>query len=45
MSVLIDREKCIGCGLCVKDCPNACLTMNEGRACVVTAMRSAQGMR
>ncbi|MBR2768430.1 MAG: nitroreductase family protein [Solobacterium sp.] len=34
MSVLIDREKCIGCGLCVKDCPNACLTMNEGRACV-----------
>ena len=29
--ILIDGEKCIGCGLCVKDCPNACLTLKDGK--------------
>ena len=30
--VLIDKEKCIGCSLCVKDCPNSCLYLENKKA-------------
>ncbi|MCB7037744.1 nitroreductase family protein [Eggerthella sinensis] len=30
--VLIDAEACIGCGLCVSDCPERALVLEEGRA-------------
>lgn len=29
----VDREKCIGCGLCVKVCPGSVLHLNEQRKC------------
>lgn len=29
--VLIDQSKCIGCGMCVKDCPQGCLSIEDGR--------------
>ena len=31
-SILINEEKCIGCSLCVNDCPNACLHLENGKA-------------
>lgn len=30
--IVIHAEKCIGCGLCVNDCPNACLYLKDGKA-------------
>lgn len=30
--IIIDEEKCIGCSLCVKDCPNAVLYLENGKA-------------
>lgn len=30
--IVIDRERCIGCGLCVKDCPANKLKVEEGKA-------------
>ena len=30
--VLINREQCVGCGLCVKDCPASALYMEGGKA-------------
>lgn len=30
--VIIDKEKCIGCGLCVKDCPAGKLKLEEAKA-------------
>ncbi|NLB68337.1 MAG: 4Fe-4S binding protein [Lentisphaerae bacterium] len=30
MNLIIDTEKCIGCGSCVKDCPANSLEMNNG---------------
>lgn len=32
--ILIDKEKCIGCGLCVADCVNGHLFIDDGKACV-----------
>ena len=29
--ILIDEEKCIGCAMCVNDCPNACLYLENGK--------------
>ena len=34
--VLINSEKCIGCGLCVKDCFPKALGMQDGKAVVLT---------
>lgn len=31
--IVIDEEKCIGCGLCVKDCPNSCIRLKDDKAC------------
>ena len=31
-SIMINEEKCIGCSLCVDDCPNACLHLENGKA-------------
>jgi nitroreductase/NAD-dependent dihydropyrimidine dehydrogenase PreA subunit len=33
-SITVDRKKCIGCGLCVKDCPSGHLKMKNGKAAV-----------
>ena len=30
--VIINEEKCIGCSLCVNDCPGACLYLENGKA-------------
>ena len=30
--VMIQEESCIGCGLCVKDCPGNCLYLEDGKA-------------
>ena len=30
--IVIDREKCIGCGQCVSDCPADRLKLEEGKA-------------
>ena len=30
--IAIDEEKCIGCSLCVKDCPGSCLSVENGKA-------------
>ena len=32
-SIIIDEAKCVGCSLCVKDCPNAHLYVENGKAC------------
>ena len=31
-AVLINEEKCIGCSLCVNDCPGSCLYLENGKA-------------
>ena len=30
--ITVNEEKCIGCSLCVNDCPNACLYLENGKA-------------
>ena len=30
--VVIDKNKCIGCGLCVKDCVGCDIVLDEGKA-------------
>ena len=30
--IIIDRERCVGCGLCVSDCPADKLTVEDGKA-------------
>ena len=30
--VIISEEKCIGCSLCVNDCPGACIRLENGKA-------------
>ena len=30
--IIINEEKCTGCSLCVFDCPNGCLTVENGKA-------------
>lgn len=30
----LDRERCVGCGLCVEVCPHLIFAMQEGRATV-----------
>ena len=30
--IIINEEKCIGCGLCAKDCPAARIRVDEGKA-------------
>ncbi len=39
VSTVIDRDLCIGCGLCVKVCPMNTISMQDGKA-VVTGMES-----
>ena len=35
MAYVIDKEKCIGCGACVADCPVEAITINdEGKAVI-----------
>jgi nitroreductase/Pyruvate/2-oxoacid:ferredoxin oxidoreductase delta subunit len=41
VATVIDQEKCIGCGLCVKVCPSQTISMQDGKA-VVTGDRSLQ---
>lgn len=33
VNTIIDTERCIGCGLCVKVCPSETLSMVNGKAC------------
>lgn len=30
MGIIIEKEKCIQCGICVENCPEDILTMKEG---------------
>ena len=30
--IIINEEKCVGCSLCAFDCPNSCLTVEDGKA-------------
>ena len=30
----IDRDKCVGCGMCLIVCPHAVLSMNNGHAMI-----------
>jgi nitroreductase/NAD-dependent dihydropyrimidine dehydrogenase PreA subunit len=39
VTTVIDRERCIGCGECVRVCPSQTLEMQDGKA-VVTGLRS-----
>jgi nitroreductase/NAD-dependent dihydropyrimidine dehydrogenase PreA subunit len=32
--VNIDKDKCIGCGICVKDCSRVCITLEDSKAVV-----------
>jgi nitroreductase/Pyruvate/2-oxoacid:ferredoxin oxidoreductase delta subunit len=41
VTTVIDSEKCIGCGLCVKVCPSDTMSMQDGKA-HVTGDRSLQ---
>lgn len=41
VTTIIDTEKCIGCGLCVKVCPNETISM-QGDKAAVTGDRSLQ---
>ena len=38
MSLLIDQQKCIGCGMCTKDCLRGCLEVQNGHAVAVNNM-------
>jgi NAD-dependent dihydropyrimidine dehydrogenase PreA subunit len=31
----VDREKCIGCGMCLKVCPHAVLALSEARISII----------
>ena len=31
LKFIIDKEKCIGCGLCAKDCMSGCITIDENQ--------------
>lgn len=33
-TLLVDREKCIGCGMCLKVCPHAVLRLADGKAAI-----------
>ena len=37
MAVIIDAEKCEGCGVCVDVCPMEAITMNDNDKAVVDA--------
>jgi len=37
MQVLIDRQKCTGCGNCLADCPRKVLEMQDGKAAVINS--------
>jgi len=43
MSYKVNKEKCIGCGLCVADCPGGTEMDKDGKAKVIdqTSWRSA----
>ena len=34
-SLVFDKDKCIGCGLCSEVCPHGVFEMNEGKAVLV----------
>jgi nitroreductase/NAD-dependent dihydropyrimidine dehydrogenase PreA subunit len=34
--VIIDQEKCVGCGLCCKDCPHHVLELRDGKAALLS---------
>ena len=31
-AIIVNEEKCIGCGLCEKDCPAGCIHVEGGKA-------------
>ena len=32
--IVFDRDLCVGCGECIKDCVSYCITMEDGKACL-----------
>ena len=34
--VIVDHEKCMGCGLCCKDCPSHVLELQDGKAALLS---------
>lgn len=37
LNFIIDEEKCIGCGLCAKDCLMGCITINDNKKSQMTS--------
>ena len=36
----VNKEKCIGCSQCVKDCPVSAISLNENKAEIKTQLAS-----
>lgn len=34
-TLVLDPEKCVGCGLCTEVCPQAVFEMHQNKACIV----------
>lgn len=34
-TLVLDPDKCVGCGLCTEVCPQAVFEMNRNKACIV----------
>ncbi len=33
-AIMVDKESCIGCGVCMRNCPVQAITMKDGKAVI-----------